>query len=63
MKKCSFPNGMVIKPDGIHELDPCISETTEIHKNVTVEVRKCIRCGNVSIVWRTQENTESYIRK
>lgn len=59
--KCSFPEGMTIKPDGIHELDPCIYETTEIYTNVTIEVRKCIKCGNVDIVWIRQEDTEKVV--
>lgn len=58
--KCSF-DGMTVKPDGIHELDPCIYETTEIYTNVTVEVRKCIKCGNVDIVWIRQEDTEKVV--
>lgn len=49
---------MIVKPDGIHELDPCIYMTTEIYKNVTVEIRECIHCGRVDIVWVMQENTE-----
>lgn len=59
--KCSFPEGMTIKPDGIHELDPCCYQTTEIYTNVTVEVRKCIKCGNVDIVWIRQEDTEKVV--
>ena len=59
--KCSFPEGMTIKPDGIHSLDPCIYQTTEIYTNVTVEVRKCIKCGNVDIVWIRQEDTEKVV--
>ncbi len=57
--KCSFPDGLTIKPDGIHELDPCLYETTEIHRNVTVEVRRCVRCGHVDIAWHMQDNSES----
>lgn len=59
--KCKFPEGMVIKPDGIHELDPCIYRVTELHRNVTVEVRQCINCGNIDLVWYPQENSEHYI--
>lgn len=57
--KCSFPDGMTIKPDGINPLDPCLYETTEIHRNVTVEVRRCVRCGCVDIAWHRQDDTES----
>lgn len=59
MNKCSWPNGMVIKPDGVNELDPCIYETIEIHHNVTVEVCRCIKCGHVELSWYRQDNTES----
>ena len=59
--KCSFPDGMTIKPDGIHSLDPCVYQTTEIYTNVTVEVRRCIKCGNVDIVWIRQEDTEKVV--
>lgn len=58
MCKCKLPDGMTIKPDGIHELDPCIYKTIEVFTNVTVEVRECINCGNIDIVWCRQENTE-----
>lgn len=58
MPKCKPPNGIVIKPDGIHELDPCICETIEKYRNVTVEVRRCKNCGTVDIVWYRQDNTE-----
>lgn len=58
MGKCTFPNGMIIKPDGLHELDPCMYELKEIHRNVTVYVRKCPVCGTVDISWERQEDTE-----
>ena len=56
--KCSFGTGVIIKPDGIHELDPCIYEDTEIHRNVTVYVRQCQKCGCIDIAWERQEDTE-----
>lgn len=56
--RCKLPDGMIVKPDGIHELDPCIYMTTEIYTNVTVEIRECIHCGRVDIVWVKQDNTE-----
>ncbi len=61
MAKCSFPDGIVIKPDGIHELDPCVYETIETHRNVTVKVLRCKNCGHVEVSWYTQENTESEV--
>lgn len=58
MDKCSFGDGITIKPDGIHELDPCLYEPIEIYKNVTVEILRCKRCGNIDIQWIRQDNTE-----
>ena len=56
--KCAPPNGITIKPDGKNELDPCVYELTEIHRNVTVEVSRCLVCGYVDISWKRQEDTE-----
>lgn len=61
MEKCHYPEGMTIKPDGIHELDPCVYRLKEVHRNVTVEVRQCENCGYVELVWHRQENTEDMI--
>ena len=55
--RCSFGD-MVIKPDGINELDPCIYEDIEMYANVTVVVSRCKKCGNIDIRWMRQENTE-----
>lgn len=60
-KKCSFGDGIVIKPDGVNELDPCVYEDAEIHTNVTVVVKRCIKCGKVELVWHRQENTEDFM--
>ena len=57
--KCSFPDGVVIKPDGVNALDPCLYVRKEKHTNVTVYIDKCLRCGNLIISWKRQENTES----
>lgn len=58
MCKCQFPNGLMIKPDGINELDPCIYIPEQCFTNVTVTVSKCQRCGNIDISWQRQSNTE-----
>lgn len=58
MHKCKFPDGITIKPDGIHELDPCIYEEIERYANVTVSIRRCKNCGNIDISWYRQEDTE-----
>ena len=61
MDKCRFPNGIVVKPDGINELEPCRYEDIEIHKNVTVIVSRCKKCGHIDYQWKRQPNTESII--
>lgn len=58
MHKCEFPNGMVVKPDGINELDPCIYEEIERYANVTISISRCKVCGNINISWFRQEDTE-----
>lgn len=57
MCKCKFPDGMVIKPDGINELDPCIYETVEAYANAIVEVQRCKKCGHVEVVWHRTVDT------
>ena len=56
-RKCGSGDGVTIKSDGTHELDPCIYETTEIHRNVTVVIGKCMKCGNVDVSWIRQDDT------
>ena len=58
MDKCKFPKGIVIKPDGIHELDPCEYQEVERYANVTISIRRCKKCGNIDIAWFRQEDTE-----
>ena len=49
MCRCKFKNGIVIKPDGIHELDPCQYQEVERYSNVTISIRRCEKCGNIDI--------------
>lgn len=58
MSKCEHPGGIIIKPDGVNELDPCVYEDIEKYKNVTVIVSRCIYCGHMEISWVRQEDTE-----
>ena len=55
--KCSNPDGITIKPDGVNSLDPHFYRTVERYRNVTVEVLRCKRCGHQTIEWFRQENT------
>lgn len=56
--KCSFPDGVVIKPDGVNELDPCVYKEKERYINATVVVSECEKCGHIDISWFAQPNTE-----
>lgn len=56
-KKCSFPDGIAIKPDGVNELDPCVYEEVERYANVTVIISKCRNCGHIEVSWMRQEDT------
>ena len=58
-EKCSFGEGVTIKPDGVHELDACTYEVMEVHENVTVEVLRCQKCGHVELSWYGQEDGDS----
>lgn len=39
-KKCEFPEGITIKSDGEHELDPCVYEEIERYENVPVIISR-----------------------
>lgn len=53
-KKCKFPDGIVIKPDGINELDPCVYREVEVIHNVTAHVLVCQKCGHVELEFERQ---------
>ena len=48
---CSFGDGVEVRPNGIDRLDPCLYKVIEVHKNVTVEVLRCKRCGRIELSW------------
>lgn len=54
-KKCQFPNGVTVKPDGVHELDPCIYEELEVIENCTVRLLRCKYCGNEEWEWERND--------
>lgn len=56
--KCSMPDGLVIKPDGVNELDPCLYQTEEVYTNCTVEVSRCKKCGCYNVSWYRTAATE-----
>jgi hypothetical protein len=56
MDKCTFPEGMIIKPDGVNELDPCLYEDIDqVYSEaagILITISKCVRCGYITISWR-----------
>lgn len=63
MHRCSFGEGVTIKPDGANELDPCLYEDIAVYKNVTVTISQCKRCGKIDISWYRQDDTERIDKK
>lgn len=58
--KCQWEN-VIVKPDGINELDPCVYQVVEKYKNVTVEIVKCKNCGHTEVNWYRQDDTEEIL--
>ena len=54
--KCQPPEGVVIKPDGVNELDPCVYEEVETHHNVDLTILKCKKCGHMDFEWRYRDD-------
>ena len=59
--KYQFPDGISFKQDGVNEVDPCVYELIEEHRNVTVKVYRCKNCGSIDISWVRTENTEDVL--
>lgn len=57
-RTCSNGYGVIVRPDGVHELSPHAYKLTQRLRNVTVEVLTCETCGDVSVAWYRQEDTE-----
>lgn len=58
MSKCELPNGLIVRPDGVNELDPCIYDEIERHSGCIVHVMRCRRCGHIEISWERQKKQE-----
>lgn len=58
MCKCTLPEGLVIKPDGVHELAPGLFKTEQVLTNCTVEVLRCKHCGEYELSWYRTAATE-----
>mgnify|MGYP007057732255 CR=1 FL=1 len=55
---CTFGESVSVKLDGIHELSPHPLKLSQRLKNVTVEILECPKCGETSVGWYRQANTE-----
>lgn len=55
---CSFGKDVSVKLDGVHELSPHPLKLSQRLKNVTVEILECPKCGETSVGWYRQPNTE-----
>lgn len=49
LKHCQFPDGIVIKPDGVNEPDPCLYEEIEAIEHCTAHVLRCKCCGHIEV--------------
>lgn len=58
---CSHGDGVSVRLDGVHELSPHVYRLTERLRNVTVEILTCEECGDVSVAWYRQADTEEVI--
>lgn len=56
MSKCELPGGLIVRPDGVNELDPCIYDEIERHSGCIVHVMRCRRCGHIEISWERGED-------
>ena len=59
MEKCSWRDGISIKPDGIHEADPCLYQEIDRVEHCTIHVLRCVRCGHIEITWERECTDES----
>lgn len=51
LQECRWPEGVTVKPDGVHEADAHEWIEEEIVENATVHVLRCKTCGAVSCGW------------
>lgn len=51
LQECRWPEGVTVKPDGVHEADAHEWVEEEIVENATVHVLRCKTCGVVSCGW------------
>ena len=51
LQECQWPEGVTVKPDGVHEADAHEWVEEEIVENATVHVLRCKTCGAVSCGW------------
>ena len=57
-RPCTHGEGVTVRPDGVHELSPHAYTLIQRLRNVTVEILTCETCGDVSVAWYRQDDTE-----
>ena len=55
---CEWPDGITIRPDGVHDLDPCVFDELEIVEGATVTLLRCRYCGKIEILWKRPKEVE-----
>lgn len=58
MAKCTHGEGVTVEVGGV-PVDPCIYQEIETHRNVTVHVMRCVRCGHIEIEWSKEDDDDS----
>lgn len=54
---CSFGEGVTMRI-GEHEVSPHTYKLVQTLRNVTIEILECKYCGDISIAWYRQDDTE-----
>lgn len=56
---CFMPDGIIIKPDGIHEAEAHVYDSDVCYSNISLCIWKCKKCGHYSLQWRKQPDTNT----
>lgn len=52
LHECSWPEGVEVRLDGVHETEAHEWEEAETIEGCTVQILRCKRCGAESVGWR-----------
>lgn len=53
---CSWPEGVEVRLDGVHETEAHEWEEAETIEGCTVQILRCKRCGAESVGWRRPQD-------